>query len=155
MFSKTPEERYIDAVTAAENRHRGLHEAAHRDHSTAVAKADAARELAVTAADDKLRDTTAKLAVGLRAKHAEALAEFDAATRRALQISDQAWLRQHSPTRVELRIGTSAEAVAVAVDEGVGRWVIDTATERKFLGSAVAARLELWRIAAAVPVPAA
>ncbi len=153
MFNKTPEERYVDAVTAAERRHRGLQEAAQRDHSAAVAKADAARQLAVTAADDKLRDTTAKLDAGLRAQLGEALAEFDTATRRGLHVDPQCWVRQHGPTRVELRIGTSAEPLAVAVDEGGGRWVINTAAERTFLGSAVAARLALWRIAADVPVP--
>jgi hypothetical protein len=156
MFgSKTPEERYHDVVTASENRHRGMQEAAERDHATAVAKADAARALAVSAADDKLRNTTASLSAGLRQRVDEALHDFDRATRAALHVHADAWLRQNRPGRVELRFGTTTASLAVATDEGGGRWMLTTETETMFLGSAELARAALWRIAAAVPTPAA
>ena len=44
--------------------------------------------------------------------------------------------------------------LAVAVDEGAGRWAITTEVETMFCSSAIFARTELWRIAAAIATPA-
>lgn len=145
--------RYSDAMKTATGRADGLLKQADAAHQAAVRKADATHQLAVKAAADELAATTARTDAQLRRKLAEQVEEFDTAAKAALHAPAESWIRTAGPTRWELRIGTVPTPVAVAVDEGARGWHVNTETELKFLGSAVQVRAELWRIAAALPVP--
>jgi hypothetical protein len=101
-----------------------------------------------------LAEITAEAHAVLREKLSDAVQRFDEAAKAVLHVPDGAWIRAAGAGRWELRVGTGVAPLATAVDEGGGRWVLTTETERKLLGSAVQARVELWTIAATVPMPA-
>jgi hypothetical protein len=76
---------------------------------------------------------------------------FDKQTRRELDVSDSAWLRQVNTTTIEARLGENLEPIAVAVNEGAGGWCIRTPDGITFTGDPLSARRLLWEAAAATP----
>jgi hypothetical protein len=146
--------RYTKSIRDAHARHDGLVAAMERQHAEAVKKAEGTYRLAVQTADDRLAAEKTKAHHGLPQRLADADIEFDTAVKRLLSVPTGAFLRRVGPSRLEVYGVVGGPLLATAVDEGA-RWVVTTETEIRFFGDPVVARTELWRVAAALPVPAA
>ena len=77
-------------------------------------------------------------------------AAFDKRTRRELDVPAEMWIRQVTPTTLELRTVGSAAVIASAVAEP-GGWAVRLPDEVVFTGGAETARRLLWEAAAAAP----
>ena len=148
------EQQYENAVSAARGRHNALLKRAADDHTKAIEKARGTYELAVRAADERLADAEQDAARALPRVLRAAEEALDAACRNALGVPTVAYLHEPAPGRVELRTSVGGTPLATATDEGAGRWVLTTEVERRFLGSGLSARVELWRYAATLAAPA-
>lgn len=150
---ETAQANYTRAVRDAHARHDGLVAQAENRHADASRRAAASYQLAIRAAEERLADETAKASAGLPKALSDAAETFDKACRRATGASNAAWLHIPGPNRIELRAGVGGGTLASVVDEGGGRWVLDTGTEIQFIADGSQARAALWRLAAQLPMP--